>query len=89
VTPDAEPDSGRLHVCLFRDASIGGLVRIVLPAWRGTLGARGDCVVASAERIDVAADGPDPVAVQLDGDAWGTTPIAITLESRVVPMLVP
>jgi YegS/Rv2252/BmrU family lipid kinase len=89
VTPDAEPDSGRLHLCMFRDASIPGLVRIVLPAWRGALAERGDCVVTSAERIEIDSDGPAPVAVQLDGDAWGTTPIAITLSPRVVPMLVP
>lgn len=88
VTPEAEPDSGKLHICMFRDASIPGLVRIVLPAWRGTLAARSDCVVTSAQRIDIEADGPDPVAVQLDGDAWGTTPVSITLEPRVVPMLV-
>jgi len=88
VTPDAQPDSGRLHVCLFRDASIAGLVRIVWPARRGTLAARSDCVVASAERIEIDADGP-PVAVQLDGDAWGATPISVTLAPRVVPMVVP
>jgi diacylglycerol kinase (ATP) len=88
VTPDAEPDSGKLHICMFRDASIPGLARIVLPARRGTLAARSDCVVASAERIAIEADG-DPVAVQLDGDAWGTTPIEVTLAPRVVPMLVP
>jgi len=89
VTPDAQPDSGRLDVCLFRDASIRGLVRIVLPAWRGALAARSDCVVAHATHIAIDADGPAPASVQLDGDAWGATPIEITLEPRVVPMLVP
>lgn len=89
VTPDAQPDSGKLHLCMFRNASIPGLVRIVLPAWRGTLGARDDCTVTSAERIEIEADSDAPASVQLDGDAWGTTPIEITLEPRVVPMLVP
>jgi YegS/Rv2252/BmrU family lipid kinase len=88
VTPDAEPDSGKLHICLFHDASIPGLVRIVLPAWRGTLGARDDCTVAAASRIEIESEG-EPVSVQLDGDAWGATPTEIRLEPRVVPMLVP
>jgi len=89
VTPDAKPDSGKLHLCMFRDATIPGLIRIVLPAWRGTLGARDDCTVTAAERIEIEAEGDAPASVQLDGDAWGTTPIEITLAPRVVPMLVP
>jgi YegS/Rv2252/BmrU family lipid kinase len=89
VTPDARPDSGHLDVCLFRDASIPGLVRIVAPAWRGTLGARADCLVTTATRIEVACEDERPASVQLDGDAWGHTPVEVTLEPRVVPMLVP
>ena len=88
VTPDAQPDSGRLHVCLFHDASIAGLVRIVRPARRGRLAERADCTVAASSQIAVESE-DEPVAVQLDGDAWGTTPIEITLEPRVVPLLVP
>jgi len=89
VTPDAKPDSGRLGVCLFRDASFLGLVRIVWPSWRGTLAARSDCIVASATHVSITADGPTPVPVQLDGDAWGHAPVEITIEPAVVPMLVP
>jgi YegS/Rv2252/BmrU family lipid kinase len=89
VTPDARPESGDLPVCLFRDASIAGLVRIVAPARRGTLGRRADCLVTSARRIEVSCDDDRPASVQLDGDAWGHTPVAIGVEPRVVPMLVP
>ncbi len=89
VTPDARPDSGRLDACLFRDASFRGLVRIVWPAWQGRLAARSDCLVASAHRIRIEAEGGSPVRVQLDGDAWGTTPVDLSVEPRVVPMLVP
>lgn len=89
VTPDAQPDSGHLDLCLFRDASIGGLVRIVVPAWRGTLAARPDCVVTTATRIEIDTIGAKPASVQLDGDAWGATPVEISVEPRVVPMLVP
>ena len=89
VTPDARPDSGRLDACLFRDASFGGLVRIVWPAWRGRLADRSDCLVVGAHRIRIEAVDASPVSVQLDGDAWGATPVDLSVEARVVPMLVP
>ena len=89
VTPDARMDSGHLDLCLFRDATIRGLLRIVWPARRGTLAARSDVVVTTATRIAIDSPGPEPVSVQVDGDAWGVTPIEITLTPRVVPMLVP
>jgi diacylglycerol kinase (ATP) len=89
VTPDARVDSGHLDLCLFRNATIGGLVSIVWPSWRGTLGEREDVVVSAATRIAIESAGPEPASVQIDGDAWGTTPIEITVQPRVVPMLVP
>jgi diacylglycerol kinase (ATP) len=88
VTPDARPDSGHLDVCLFARADFPGLVRIVWPAWRGRLAARADCRVAAASRIAIASADGTAVPVQLDGDAWGTTPIEITVEPRVVPIVV-
>ena len=88
VTPDARTDSGHLDLCLFRNATIRGLVDIVWPAWRGTLATRDDVLVTTASRIAIDAAGDAPASVQLDGDAWGTTPIEITVQPRVVPMLV-
>ena len=89
VTPAARTDSGHLDVCLIRDATIRGLLRIVWPARRGTLAARSDVVVTTATHIAIDSAGPEPVSVQVDGDAWGVTPIEITLTPRIVPMLVP
>jgi diacylglycerol kinase family enzyme len=88
VTPDARTDSGHLDLCLFRDASIRGLVRIVWPSWRGTLAKRDDVIVTTATRIAIESASATPASVQVDGDAWGTTPIEITIQPRVVPMLV-
>jgi YegS/Rv2252/BmrU family lipid kinase len=89
VTPDARVDSGHLDVCLFRDASIAGLVGIVWPSWRGTLAKRRDVVVTTATRIAIDSADDEPASVQVDGDAWGKTPIEIGVQPRVVPMLVP
>jgi diacylglycerol kinase (ATP) len=88
VTPDARLDSGHLDACLFRNGTIPGLVSIVWPAWRGTLARRGDTHVVAATRFAVESEG-EPASVQIDGDAWGVTPIEVGVTPRVVPILVP
>jgi len=87
VTPDAQPDDGRLHACLFLRASGRDLFRFVVPAFRGRLGARADVLLRPVSALEVAA--PEPVAVQLDGDYVGTTPVALSLTAGVVPVLAP
>jgi diacylglycerol kinase (ATP) len=85
VTPDARPDDGRLHACLFLRASGRDLFRFVLPAFRGRLGRRADVVLRPA--LEIAMEAPEPVAVQLDGDYRGTTPVSLSLAPGVVPVL--
>jgi diacylglycerol kinase family enzyme len=85
VTPAARPDDGRLHACLFLRAGGGDLFRFVVPAFRGRLGARADVVLRPV--LELAADAPEPVAVQLDGDYRGTTPVGFSLAPAVVPVL--
>ena len=90
VTPDARTDSGHLDLCLFRNATIPGLVEHRV-ARRGAARSRraSDVVVTTATRIAIESAGAEPASVQIDGDAWGVTPIEITVQPRVVPMLVP
>lgn len=85
VAPDARPDDGLLHACLFLRASGRDLFRFVLPAFRGRLGRRADVVLRAV--ATVAVDAPAPVAVQLDGDYRGTTPVALSLLPAAVPVL--
>jgi diacylglycerol kinase family enzyme len=85
VTPHAEPDDGRLHACLFLRATGRDLFRFVVPAFRGTLGARSDVLLRPAGALEITA--PGPVAVQLDGDYVGTTPVTLTLVAGAVPVL--
>jgi len=87
VTPAARCDSGRLDVCLFRSAKPAELVRYAWSALRGGLAEDPQVVHGSATRIDVEAEGSVPV--QIDGDAWGTTPIEIAIEPAAVPILAP
>lgn len=85
VTPDAQPDDGRLHACLFLRAAAPDLFRFVVPAFRGRLGERGDVLLRAARALEIAA--PEPAAVQLDGDYVGTTPVTLTLAPGAVPVL--
>jgi diacylglycerol kinase family enzyme len=87
VTPDARPDDGRLNACLFLRAQRRDLFRFVVPACRGRLGARADVVLRPVRTLEIAA--PEPVAVQLDGDYVGSTPLAIELAPAVAPVLAP
>lgn len=87
VTPDARPDDGRLHACLFLRARACDLFRFVVPAFRGRLGARADVLLRPVAALEVSA--PEPVAVQLDGDYRGTTPVALSLAPAAVPVLAP
>jgi len=85
VTPDARPEDGRLHACLFRRASFADLVRYVLPALRGRLADLRDVTVLPVCHVSVSAE--EPVPVQLDGDYRGTTPVTLALSPGVVPVL--
>src|SRR5690606_30079777 len=87
VTPDARPDDGLLHACLFLRARGRDLFRFVLPALRGRLAARAAVVARAVRSLAIAA--PAPVAVQRDGDSRGTTPVALSLAPGVVPVLAP
>jgi diacylglycerol kinase (ATP) len=87
VTPDARPDDGALHACLFLRAGPRDLFRFVVPAFRGRLGARADVVLRAVPALEI--DAPAPVAVQLDGDYRGTTPVALSLVPAAVPVLAP
>jgi YegS/Rv2252/BmrU family lipid kinase len=87
IAPDARPDDGRLHACVFRRAGRLDLLRFVVPAFRGRLAGRPDVVLRTARSVEVDADGP--VAVQLDGDYRGTTPLSLSLAPRGAAFRVP
>src|SRR5690606_11333308 len=87
VTPDARPDDGLLHACLFLRARRRDRCRFVARALRGRLAARADVMARPAKAV--AVDAPAPVAVQLDGDYRGTTPVALSLAPGGVLVLAP
>jgi YegS/Rv2252/BmrU family lipid kinase len=87
VADHARCDSGHLDVCVFRRARVRDLVRYAWAARRGRISRLAGVEYRTGRQIRI--DSPEPVAVQVDGDYWGTTPVEIELQPGVVPILVP
>jgi len=80
-------DDGRWQVYLFPDASPLALARAGLRGSLASLPAPRSCTMLSARRVRV--ESPEPVEVQVDGDARGTTPIELVVRERKNVLLVP
>jgi YegS/Rv2252/BmrU family lipid kinase len=88
VTDRASPDSGVLDVCIFAGGSIPDLLRYAAAGLRrGMVSRLRGVTYASAAHVEIEAD--EPVAVEVDGDACGTTPAVIDVSPRCVPFVVP
>ncbi len=85
VTQDARCDSGHLDVCLCRRARVRDLLRYVAAgALRRFASLRG---VSLEKATRVRVESAEPVAVQVDGDPFGTTPLDVALRPAAVPFV--
>lgn len=80
-------DSGRLDICVFPRGSIPALFRYALYALRGRVSTLAEVAYLNGSTIQIGSD--KPVAVEVDGDYFGTTPVVIELRPTCVPILVP
>jgi YegS/Rv2252/BmrU family lipid kinase len=88
LSHDAACDSGLLDLCVFERAGIPGLLKALSLGALGRLeGARG-VAFRRASRARIDAEG-DPVPVQIDGDARGSTPLELSVEPRALRVLAP
>jgi diacylglycerol kinase (ATP) len=85
--PGASPTDGKLDVCVLPCANLRDVLSIALQAAAGEHLRMDGAVVATGTRIDVTSDASVPV--QLDGDAFGHTPLAIELRPQKVGFIVP
>jgi diacylglycerol kinase family enzyme len=69
------PDDGRLDWLACERRGLPALARYAWAARRGRLAACAGTRAGTAARVRV--DGATPVPVQVDGDAWGATPVDI------------
>ena len=87
LTPDADPQSPELAVCLFERAGPFALARTLLCV---VLGARcGHLALRSSGRTDVALSAPVRVPVQIDGDPAGALPLRLASTTARIRVLCP
>ena len=84
LSPDRQLDDGLYEVYLFRKGSLPSLLATGVRALvRGLPG--GSCTRIRARRVRITAESPVPC--QVDGDAFGTTPVEFAVhpvQSRLV-----
>lgn len=87
VADHARCDSGTLEVCTLERAKFRHLVRAAAGGKLHRAGRWGGFAYETATRVQI--DAPSAVAVEIDGDYAGTTPVEIFVERAVVPICVP
>jgi diacylglycerol kinase (ATP) len=80
-------DDGLWQVYLFRDGSLCGLARAGLRGMLASLPGGPSCTMRAARSVRVHSR--EPVPVQVDGDARGTTPLELAVRDRRHHLLVP
>ncbi|HOX25006.1 MAG TPA: diacylglycerol kinase family protein [Candidatus Krumholzibacteria bacterium] len=86
VTPDTDPQDGRLDVTIISSRSLWDVAVIIfrMLTWRSPKVAR--MKHFKAERVTIESDPPLPV--QIDGEMAGTTPLAAEILPRAVRLVV-
>lgn len=82
VTPDTDPQDGRLDVTMISSRTLWDVLVIIarMLTWRGRKAPR----MKSFKAEHVTIDASPPLPVQIDGEMLGTTPV----EARVLPRAV-
>ena len=84
---EARLDSGRFEVCVFEQGSLGWMsLYAVAGLVRKSAEAPG-VILLSARTVRIESE--EPVPVEIDGDYSGMTPVDISIQPAVVPVMVP
>jgi diacylglycerol kinase (ATP) len=87
ILPDAVPDDGLLDVCVMPCHNRGHLIEILVHIAAGEHTTRDDVISTRGKHLQIDSD--EPVAIQVDGDSAGFTPVTIDLLPSRVPFLLP
>ena len=83
----ARADSGHLDVCVLSRASLPALLRTAVGGLSGGISGQKGVTYLTAREITIDAE--ESVAVQVDGDYFGRTPVRIGIEPACVPFISP
>jgi len=87
ILPDAVPDDGLLDVCIMPCHDRRQLIEILVLVAAGEHTTRDDVIYTRGKSAQI--DSNKQVAVQIDGDSAGFTPLSVDLLPARVPFLVP
>lgn len=80
-------DSGHFEVVVFHGKTVPALLRYTLAAAVGTASRLRDMTHVTGTTVTIESS--EPVAVEVDGDYFGTTPVTIELLPSLVPLVFP
>ena len=86
-TDRARCDSGHFDMCVFSKAAIWDLYRYGFAALFKSVSRDGGCLYVTGRSIRIESSAP--VAVQVDGDYLGTSPVDIDILPASIPIIVP
>jgi diacylglycerol kinase (ATP) len=87
ILPDATPYDGLLDVCVMPCKNRMHLIEILVDIAAGEHVNRDDVIYTKGKNVQV--DSPKPLAVQVDGDSAGFTPLTVDLLPGRIPFLLP
>ncbi len=87
VADKAAMDSGYFDVCVLPKGKILSLAGYALKAFCGGLSKARSVSYQRGHRVVI--DSSEPVAVEVDGEYFGTTPVCVTIQPACVPIVVP
>ena len=86
ITDRAQCDSNHLDVCVFPRGTRLALTWYYLAALARRVSRATDTRYLTGRHITITSD--QPTAIEIDGDYFGQTPVEITIQPAVVPILV-
>ncbi|MEO8215819.1 MAG: diacylglycerol kinase family protein [Acidobacteriota bacterium] len=89
VAPEADPTDDVLDIVVFRGSSRADYARYFAAMLQGRLHRLPDVVTIKSSKALIEASGNVPVPGQVDGDTILQTPVEVSVEPRVVTVLVP
>jgi len=89
LAPDAAIDDGLLHVVAMYPNGRLRMLRYILAAARGRLGALPDVTIRTARHVRLESEGGADIPVQVDGDPHGSLPVDIRIEPAAARLVGP
>ncbi|HEX7049443.1 MAG TPA: diacylglycerol kinase family protein [Longimicrobiales bacterium] len=90
ICPGAEPDDGRLDVCIVNELNVFQIARVLPRVLRGTHAGMPEVTLRRATSIEIAASGDSPLFFQVDGELReppDARELRVSLERAILPVL--